>query len=259
MTHTAPPPIPSFIPESAPFTPEQRAWLNGFFAGLLSLDGGITPLSRRSRGAAAGISGAPAARGRLMKTTRGALARSHHAAARADAACRQAAAAAAHDGGDGAAGLRPVRLQLRRLCQRHRAEERRAAQSLCAGRQGHDPDAQDALCRIRQLFLLRQKRRRSWRCRRRTRPPPSPIPEPAHRATGRSRCDFGSRTGSTSRDPRRRPGTSISISPTAGSPTRSAIRSASFRATIRRWSTPSSRPPARRRTSRSPIVRCATC
>ena len=26
------------IPDSAPFSPEQRAWLNGFFAGLLSLD-----------------------------------------------------------------------------------------------------------------------------------------------------------------------------------------------------------------------------
>ncbi len=40
------PPVPELIPESAPFTPEQRTWLNGFFAGLLSLDGaGITPLS----------------------------------------------------------------------------------------------------------------------------------------------------------------------------------------------------------------------
>jgi len=28
----------TLIPESAPFSPEQRAWLNGFFAGLLSLD-----------------------------------------------------------------------------------------------------------------------------------------------------------------------------------------------------------------------------
>jgi sulfite reductase (NADPH) flavoprotein alpha-component len=28
----------SMIPETAPFSPEQRAWLNGFFAGLLSLD-----------------------------------------------------------------------------------------------------------------------------------------------------------------------------------------------------------------------------
>ena len=40
------PPIPELIPESAPFTLEQRTWLNGFFAGLLSLDGaGIKPLS----------------------------------------------------------------------------------------------------------------------------------------------------------------------------------------------------------------------
>ena len=27
------------LPENAPFSPEQRSWLNGFFAGLLSLDG----------------------------------------------------------------------------------------------------------------------------------------------------------------------------------------------------------------------------
>ena len=41
------PPIPELIPESAPFTIEQRTWLNGFFAGLLSLDGaGIKPLSQ---------------------------------------------------------------------------------------------------------------------------------------------------------------------------------------------------------------------
>lgn len=30
------------LPESAPFTPEQRAWLNGYFAGLLNLDPGNT-------------------------------------------------------------------------------------------------------------------------------------------------------------------------------------------------------------------------
>ena len=28
------PPLSSLIPESAPFTAEQRTWLNGFFAGL---------------------------------------------------------------------------------------------------------------------------------------------------------------------------------------------------------------------------------
>ncbi len=35
--HRPPAPAP-IIPETAPFSPEQRAWLNGFFAGLLSPD-----------------------------------------------------------------------------------------------------------------------------------------------------------------------------------------------------------------------------
>ena len=39
------PPIPSFIPENAPFTVEQRTWLNGLFAGLFGLRESITPLS----------------------------------------------------------------------------------------------------------------------------------------------------------------------------------------------------------------------
>src|ERR1019366_1864175 len=39
------PPIPSLIPESAPFTPEQRTWLNGLFAGMISLEESVTPLS----------------------------------------------------------------------------------------------------------------------------------------------------------------------------------------------------------------------
>jgi sulfite reductase (NADPH) flavoprotein alpha-component len=33
-----PPPAAPMIPENAPFLPEQRAWLNGFFAGLLASD-----------------------------------------------------------------------------------------------------------------------------------------------------------------------------------------------------------------------------
>jgi len=46
MTKSLPPPIPSLVPETAPFSEEQRVWLNGFFAGLVSLDGfGVTPLS----------------------------------------------------------------------------------------------------------------------------------------------------------------------------------------------------------------------
>src|SRR5262249_59830892 len=40
------PPHPvSLIPESAPFPAEQRVWLSGLFAGLMSLEGGVTPLS----------------------------------------------------------------------------------------------------------------------------------------------------------------------------------------------------------------------
>ena len=45
MSKTLPPPVPSLLPETAPFSPEQRAWLNGFFAGYLGLDGGVTALS----------------------------------------------------------------------------------------------------------------------------------------------------------------------------------------------------------------------
>ncbi|MEL6107509.1 MAG: sulfite reductase subunit alpha [Planctomycetota bacterium] len=33
----------SFIPESAPFNEEQRAWLNGFFAGMIGLQSGVDP------------------------------------------------------------------------------------------------------------------------------------------------------------------------------------------------------------------------
>lgn len=51
-------PLPSLIPESAPFTPEQRVWLNGFFAGFLSLDGGLTALSEEQ--SAAVLAGLPA-------------------------------------------------------------------------------------------------------------------------------------------------------------------------------------------------------
>jgi sulfite reductase (NADPH) flavoprotein alpha-component len=44
MTVTAQPVLPSLVPETAPFSDEQRAWLNGFFAGLVSLDQ-VTALS----------------------------------------------------------------------------------------------------------------------------------------------------------------------------------------------------------------------
>jgi sulfite reductase (NADPH) flavoprotein alpha-component len=58
MTEAARPPFPSLVPDTAPFTPEQRTWLNGFFAGLVSLDGGmVTALSpEQSAALMAGVS-----------------------------------------------------------------------------------------------------------------------------------------------------------------------------------------------------------
>jgi sulfite reductase (NADPH) flavoprotein alpha-component len=65
MTKNFPPPTLELIPSSAPFTAEQRQWLSGFFAGLISADGtvverGITALSSEEA-AALMPSSAPAA------------------------------------------------------------------------------------------------------------------------------------------------------------------------------------------------------
>jgi sulfite reductase (NADPH) flavoprotein alpha-component len=38
MTPVVPPPMLDLVPATAPFSPEQRIWLNGFFAGLLSVE-----------------------------------------------------------------------------------------------------------------------------------------------------------------------------------------------------------------------------
>jgi len=58
MSQTLPPPIPQLLPDSAPFTVEQRAWLNGFFAGYLGLGDGVTALSPEE--GAALMAGVPA-------------------------------------------------------------------------------------------------------------------------------------------------------------------------------------------------------
>ena len=143
MSQTVAPPIPSLVPETAPFSDEQRAWLNGFFAGLVSLDGaGVTALSPEQN--AALMPGADQ-RVRRHRRRRGAVARPDHAARRAHDARRRQAAAAQDDGRDGAAGLRPVRLQLRGLFQPHRHQEGRAAEPVRAGRQGNRPHAEVAL------------------------------------------------------------------------------------------------------------------
>ncbi|GLS17313.1 sulfite reductase [Labrys miyagiensis] len=43
MNMLAIPPQRSLIPENAPFSPEQRAWLDGFFGAILAAEGGVTP------------------------------------------------------------------------------------------------------------------------------------------------------------------------------------------------------------------------
>lgn len=54
------PAILQILPDSAPFTPEQRTWLNGFFAGFLGLDQAVTPLSPEEAAALMpGLLGAP--------------------------------------------------------------------------------------------------------------------------------------------------------------------------------------------------------
>jgi sulfite reductase (NADPH) flavoprotein alpha-component len=67
MSLSTRPPFPSLIAENAPFTPEQREWLNGFFAGLLSLDGGVIPLSAEQAAALmpGGLAPAAVAKGPL--------------------------------------------------------------------------------------------------------------------------------------------------------------------------------------------------
>ncbi|MGE5163154.1 MAG: sulfite reductase subunit alpha [Sphingobacteriales bacterium] len=62
MSITPRPPIPSFLPENAPFSPEQRAWLNGLFAGLYGLTEGVTPLTAQEAAQLVpGVALAPAA------------------------------------------------------------------------------------------------------------------------------------------------------------------------------------------------------
>src|SRR5215471_14010887 len=60
MSHNPPLPKLSLLPESAPFTPEQRAWLDGFFVAALGLgEAGTAALSLQQ--SAALLDGPPAA------------------------------------------------------------------------------------------------------------------------------------------------------------------------------------------------------
>jgi len=60
MTQNMSPPVLNLVPESAPFSQEQRTWLNGFLAGFISLDA-ATPITNDQVAAlmAGGAPGAP--------------------------------------------------------------------------------------------------------------------------------------------------------------------------------------------------------
>ena len=110
-----PPASVPLIPESAPFSPEQRAWLNGFFAGLLSLD------ARRARRRSPATCRAP--RRRRWRRDDDGEAPWHDPAMPIDERMTlaegrplRAQAVRRH----GAAGLRPVRLSVRDLLGGHR-------------------------------------------------------------------------------------------------------------------------------------------
>jgi sulfite reductase (NADPH) flavoprotein alpha-component len=65
MTSPARAPITQLLPENAPFTPEQRDWLSGFFAGLLSIEDSVTALSAEESAALMASLPQPAAKGPL--------------------------------------------------------------------------------------------------------------------------------------------------------------------------------------------------
>ncbi len=252
MSQTVAPPIPSLVPETAPFSPEQRAWLNGFFAGLVSLDGaGVTALSPEQSAALM-----PGAGERIRRRRTSGDAPWHDqtlASAGPHEARRRPPAPPQDDGRDGATGLRPVRLQLRGLFEPHRREERRAAEPLRAGRQGNRPHAQVAVRRARQGAGACHLRRSSPSLRRRAE---------RRRHLARQSGDGDIPLAHAAQPPGSEKETwhiEVDLADHAASTTWSAIPSASFRPTIRRWSTPSSRRSTRRPTFRSAAARCARC
>ena len=169
--------------------------------------------------------------------------RAHEARRRPAAAPRMMAAMAQQDCGQ--CGYNCERLRRRAVRQ-----EGGAAESLRAGRQGNRPHAEDA---------VRGDRRRRRRLRQRRRAVPRLVAAPRGEA-GRSR-DNPVEATFVSRTLLNKPGSEKETwhiefdLAERGSTTRSAMRSASIRPTIRRWSTRSSGRSARRPTSRSAAAR----
>ena len=245
MNQMTPPPKIEIIPSSAPFSDAQRSWLNGFFAGLLTPDGGPTPLSAEQ--------GAAVLQGRgdgddgeapwhdqtmpiadRMKLAEGRPLRRRMMAAMAQQDCGQCGYNC-HDYSDAIATKAEPRLNLcvpggKETARMLKAlnEELEKAPAAPSGRGG----------------CARRAHRRSPR-------------SPAVRATIPSRPNSCRAACSTRPDRKRKPGTSISTSPAPASITSSAIPSASLPATILAMSTRSLPCSARRTRRRCGARRCA--
>ena len=203
---TCTPPIPLLVPETAPFIGEQRAWLNGFFAGaglarrrrrrrrsrpeqrrspLMRLPGrSTTATTARRRGTTR-----PCRLPERMKLAEGRPLRRRMMAAMAQQDCGQC--------GYNCAGL----------FQRDLPQEGGAAEPVRAGRQGNRPHAEDASRRARQGARRGAARSAAGGAGRGDR---AAAAGPLARQSGRRRPSCRAR-GSTEPAPRRKPGTSRSI------------------------------------------------
>ena len=227
MSITPRPPIPTFIPESAPFTPEQRTWLNGLFAGLFGLQESVTPLSDADAAKLLGglIGGAvqPAAEPEddgapwhdpamplpdRMKLAEGKALPRRLMAAMAQQDCGQCGYNC-KDYADALFGKSEKRL------------------NLCV------PGGKETSRMLKQLYQQIDSAPGPAVAAEPVQPAPALATPPDARATIRSTPPSSPAAASTSRAPRRRPGTSTSISPAPISIMSSAIRSASFPPTTR--------------------------
>ena len=252
MSITPRPPLPSFLPESAPFTPQQRAWLDGLFAGVFGLEGGVTPLSKQDVAKLLpGLIDAPdeapeeiddgapwhdpaTPLPERMKLAEGRPLPRRMMAAMAQQDCSQCG----YNCKDYADALFSKKEKRLNLCVPGGKETARMLkqlyQELEIGAPKTDAAPEEASTRAAR-------------------------PRPAARATIRSPPRSSRATASTRKARKRKPGISNSILPNAASITRLAIPSACSRPTIPAWSTPCSRRSRRRRIFPSAGARCVRC
>ena len=194
------------FPESAPFTPEQRVWLNGFFAGFLGLEQAVTPLSAEE--AAALVPGLMATRRRGSRRGRATTTWHDPALPIADRMklaegrslhMRMMAAMAQQDCGQCGSTAKTIRTALSR--------KQEAAEPLRTGRQGYLAHAQEAV-RGNRCRAGRRHGPGGARPHNRALRPPAPPAAPAIIRSPRPSCRA---PFSTSRARRRKPGTSSSI------------------------------------------------